>query len=150
MSFPVNLLNMEIVLKEVMFTSLPPLLQFPPHQESADRGCVVVMELDELEKRLSKGFRVYKKIHTTMNLKDEWEFKKLKILFMRQYSQLFFDCFEPTEGYFYLEKAREIVEKQRKLRQNAKSEDLQFYRYLVEIDRTNYFVSTDQYDEMLK
>lgn len=41
------------------------------------------MDLDELEKRLSKGYRFYKKIRTTLNLKEEWDFVKLKILFMR-------------------------------------------------------------------
>ncbi|EAR84946.2 hypothetical protein TTHERM_00585030 (macronuclear) [Tetrahymena thermophila SB210] len=133
-NYPINLLNMEFVNRE----------------ESKKKQSIVVMDLDELEKRLSKGYRVYKKIRTTLNLKDEWDFIKLKILFMRQYSQLFMDDFKPDLGYFYLQKADDYVEKRKKINRSAQEDDVNFYKYLVEIDRSNYYILTNQYNLLLQ
>ncbi|KAL4438312.1 hypothetical protein ABPG74_009735 [Tetrahymena malaccensis] len=133
-NYPINLLNMDFVNRE----------------ESKKKQSIVVMDLDELEKRLSKGYRVYKKIRTTLNLKDEWDFIKLKILFMRQYSQLFMDDFKPNLGYFYLQKADEYVEKRKKINRSTQEDDVNFYKYLVEIDRSNYFILTNQYNLLLQ
>ncbi|KAL4485427.1 hypothetical protein ABPG72_008295 [Tetrahymena utriculariae] len=133
-NYPINLLNMDFVNRE----------------DSKKKQSIVVMDLDELEKRLSKGYRVYKKIRTTLNLKDDWDFIKLKILFMRQYSQLFMDDFKPDLGYFYLQKADEYVEKRKKINRSAQEDDVNFYKYLVEIDRSNYFILTNQYSLLLE